>query len=474
MKPLHLIIGLMLTIILVLSLACSPLAQPQQQPQTTPTQPTWIEVTAEAVINVDLVDLEKNTQFTSPVVAEVTNTPIPSPTLEPTEVLAIPTFTPTPTENMPTATSNPDSIIPTPTIFTNLPPISTITESLTELTQTGNEQLTLSIVLDKTKLLPPVREIIYKTTELTDYARRELTTQFWRTNVSSVNQATPIFTLTHHTRETLSDIILSPNGKFIVFGQFYSKNPALMQAWLFNIDSASVTAIDKKVIPYINRYSFIWSNDSQSLIYTKMLNDTSTSSLNQYQLTKKQTTLLFETDKTLNLVTWQHPLIYYIPTNYQNDLHIDTLQTYNLETKQFKNVTSIQTEWGVTSIKQSPNKKLALLDGTIIDLEAKIPIATLPFNTVLWFPDSQGLLSLYSKPTDILKSASFGNQPTQPLTTTINLPVHDLRLMAWSPDGEYLIYYDKEDELCYMLNTITNQLQTFNASSMINIIGWVN
>lgn len=382
-------------------------------------------------------------RLTQPQVAEgISHSPLTTP--QGSEARATAVVTPTRTLYLPTLT--PTSSQPTPT-------------------PTPNFQVTL----DQTKLGPPVTELIYMTTDRVRSVSPEYLSTIWRTDLENITQPQIVITFTHQQYNFLQDLTLSPDSEYLVFGDPYDQIE--MSALLLNIDQGDLQIVDYGASFQNNTNSFFWSADSKSFVYTKILDGWFSTALYQYSL-DTQITEYFKADGYINLIGRQDSLIYY-------GLHVRggkpyTVSSLDIETMQTQSIYSLTTLQEVSYVTMSPNGKLTLFTNQVVDLTTKRQIATLPFNHPLWIPDSQGLIATdpYAKDTAI-KLKSLSEAYVEPLTLKFDLPVPPNELLAWSPDGHYLIYHPPQTTAYYLVNTISGRVQEFEPTILLTVGGWL-
>lgn len=348
-----------------------------------------------------------------------------------------------------------------------------VTPKITKTASMRNPSQNLQVTLDKTKLEPPVQGLVYMTTDRVNNSYSERISTFWRTDPEDISKATQIITISHQREYFPDGVVLSPDGKFLVYGQEYNKRTRTMQVWLLDIDQKSSQAIDQDAAPQANTQPFIWSSDSTSIVYTKVFNSRLSTELHRYSLNSEQVQLLLKANGFINLVGWNNSLIYYLPLTFSDSQYV--VNSYDFDTGQVENVLSFSGENSTDYIQISPNGELALFNYIVVDLQAKTQIAELSFGGSLWSPDSRGLLETTSKATaSSLKLSPFNQQIAEKLIIEINQPSTKIKLIAWSPDGQYLIYRDLQTDLYYLLNLISGHIQRFEQTSMLTVGGWVS
>ncbi len=439
-------------------------------------------------------------------VAEITK----DSTSTPTKITAIETLPPTsllsstPTAIQDVATlilQTPTSVTlstSTPTLVTdtetqlptdnNIPTVSTsdvdvaestpefqVIEAQLEIDDTGQTQLSLPITLNQVNLQLPVEEIIYLT--ITENVMENLSeARFWRADIRDVNNPQLLHSDLYLPFSGPSDPILSPDGRYIVYGLGFNDRTHSMHVVLLDINTGVQTIVDDFALDggaalRENSQTFLWSTDSQSFIYVKDFFEADTSEIHQYFLnTKKRDVVLTEND-TISLVSWHNQKVYYLLNPFSGSSY--PLKSTDVESSQIDQITSIEGSYAHGRIETSPDNTQALFNNNVlVNLLTKHETRVGNPSQLLWLPDSMGFLS--NDPIAVILDDSLPVQQMdiEPLTIKY-INGQKIKWINWSPSGQYLIYrIDEENSRgdYFLLDVQKNETQIFNQP--IGVIGW--
>ncbi|MDY6994694.1 MAG: hypothetical protein SVR94_19080, partial [Pseudomonadota bacterium] len=165
-----------------------------------------------------------------------------------------------------------------------------ITEAQLETNAVGEAQLSLPLNLRRESLQPTVQEIVYLTFA-NDVAENLTETTFWRANVLNVNNPQQIYSVQHLPFSGPNNPVISPDGKYLVYGLEFNDRTHSMHVALLDIDNGIQEIVDDIITndgaaPRANSQAFIWATNSQSFIYIKDFADetSSSSEIHQYSL----------------------------------------------------------------------------------------------------------------------------------------------------------------------------------------------
>lgn len=436
--------------------------------------------------------------FTSPVSTDAIvtqETAVPEATEEqliitPTSVLV--TVAPNSAVQQGTATPTPTgaiSIIPlSPTPISTTQPITSLAPQIrepvlnmqveaakVETDATGQSYLSLPTTLNKTMVGPPVQEIVYLITNPLDNQLAETT--IWRANVTDISNPTAIISFQHLSRYLgANNPTLSPNGNYLVYGQDTGDRARSQLIWLLDINDGTQQEIDKgMVIPSVNSPMFIWTTDSQSIIYSKTSEDWNSSEVYQYTLTEGETRTHLMEQGHISFVGRDGDKIYYLPLQISGPPYL--VKVFDLDLNETKEVLTIEGQYVTSNIRMSPDGTRTLFNYLLVDLLTKTQARVTSASQVLWFPDGHGLLG--GKPLSALHVNEVNQKSADTVTTPLKFPVNvdSDQFVAWSPDGQYLVYKvssDSNQATYFLRDLLSGQTQQFPSAQLFQIGGWVS
>lgn len=434
--------------------------------------------------------ISTSTATNEPVVPEETDVSIVSSTPTPTPITNTPFALPSPT-------SSPQSKVTPDTQVTKISDASqqssTPSPSEKELQQPkiikptgGVLKLDLELSDDVLSLASTISKVIYTSSEPPAWSSSSI----WIADAQDVTQKTELITFSEQEGFPYNAIV-SPSGNWVAYALYRDRPGFEGVLQVLNIKTKEQILLDSNVFVRLHGgKTIVWSSDSSTLAYITVLGEIYLVQVDNYQSQKQLLVRLddrpfLESNKDYVLVGWslKNQLFYAIKENGAQWY----LKMVNLETGHTEEVGAFD-KWDLTDASLSPDGDKVLLSLNscyLINLNSamqkKGDILAADFSCGLypvWWPDSQGVLASYRDSNIFavnlsLEDDSPANQSTR---HKIEVPIPSSGLiLAWSPDGRYLVYEDNSDTekwLEWLVDVGSGQKQLI-PDNVLEIAGWI-